>query len=76
VKHIEGFVQGRLEFIGRMMVCALVVCVVAACSSMPPASDVEAVRLVSEARIVLLNFVRDPNQNLDPAEPEQGAKVC
>ena len=52
----------RLEFIGRMMVCALVVCVVAACSSMPPASNVEAVRLVSEARIVLLNFMRDPNQ--------------
>lgn len=52
----------RLEFIGRMMICALVVCVVAACSSMPPASDVETVRLVSEARIVLLNFMRDPNQ--------------
>src|SRR5499427_292371 len=47
-----------------MLVCALVACVVAACSSMPPASDsdVEATRLVSEARITLLNFMRDPNQ--------------
>ena len=52
----------RLEFIGREIVCALVVCVLPACSSMRPASDIETVRLVSEARIVLLNFMRDPNQ--------------
>ena len=54
----------RLELTGCMVVCAVVVCVVAACSSMPPASDadLEATRLVSEARIVLLNFMRDPNQ--------------
>lgn len=52
----------RLRNLGRMMRCALIVCVVAACSSPPPASDVETVRLVSEARIVLLNFMRDPNQ--------------
>jgi len=52
----------RLAFICRMMVCALIVCVVSACPSMPPASDVEAIRLVSEARIVLLDFMRDPNQ--------------
>src|SRR5262252_8099889 len=47
-----------------MLVCALVACGVAACSSAPPASDpdVEATRLVSEARIVLLNFMRDPDQ--------------
>jgi lipid-binding SYLF domain-containing protein len=54
----------RPELIGRILVCALVACVLAACSSTPPASDpdVEATRLVSEARIVLLNFMRDPNQ--------------
>jgi len=52
----------RLELAGRIMVGASVVFAVAACSTMPPAPDVEAVRFVSEARIVLLNFMRDPNQ--------------
>jgi len=52
----------RFECIVRMMTCAFVACGITACSSMPPASDIEAVRLVSEARIVLLNFMRDPNQ--------------
>ena len=54
----------RLELFGRTTFCAAVVFIVAACSSAPPAVDpeVEATRLVSEARIVLLNFMRDPNQ--------------
>jgi len=52
----------RFEYIVRMITCAFVAGGIAACSSMPPASDVETVRLVSEARIVLLNFMRDPNQ--------------
>lgn len=53
----------RLQRIARMMVCALVACGVAACSSMQsPVENLEAIRLVSEARIVLLNFLRDPDQ--------------
>jgi lipid-binding SYLF domain-containing protein len=52
----------RLQYSGRITACALMAWGVAACSSMQPASELEATRLVSQARIVLLNFVRDPNQ--------------
>jgi len=54
----------RLGLAGRMTLYAAVVSIVAACSSTPPAvdPDIDATRLVSEARIVLLNFMRDPNQ--------------
>ena len=52
----------RVQYIARMMVCVLVTCGIAACSSMQSVSSLEAQRLVSEARIVLLNFMRDPNQ--------------
>ena len=52
----------RFQYIVRMMVCALVACGIAACSSMQSVSSLEAERLVSEARIVLLNFLRDPDQ--------------
>lgn len=52
----------RLQYAARMLVCALVACGVGACSSMQSVPSLEAVRLVSEARIVLLNFLRDPDQ--------------
>jgi SH3 domain-containing YSC84-like protein 1 len=52
----------RLQYVARMMACALVGSSIAACSSMQSASTLEATRSVSEARIVLLNFMRDPNQ--------------
>src|ERR1700693_337900 len=52
----------RFQYIARMMVCALVACGITACSSMQSVSSLEAQRLVSEARIVLLNFLRDPDQ--------------
>lgn len=52
----------RLRYIGRTLVCALVACGGAGCSSMQPVSSLEAQRLVSEARVVLVNFLRDPDQ--------------
>jgi len=52
----------RFQYIGRMMICALVSWGITACSSMQSVSTLEAVRLVSEARVTLINFLRDPDQ--------------
>ncbi len=52
----------RFQYITRMMMCALVACGITACTSMQLEPNVEAERLVSLARIVLLDFSRDPNQ--------------
>ena len=52
----------RFQYITRMVMCALVACGITACASMQSDSNLEAERLVSLARIVLLNFLRDPNQ--------------
>jgi len=52
----------RFQYIARMMLCVLVAFGITACTSMQLGPNVEAQRLTSEARIVLLNFLRDPNQ--------------
>ena len=52
----------RFQYITRMMVCVLVAFGITACASMQSELNLEAERLVSLARIVLLNFSRDPNQ--------------
>src|SRR5215475_11223970 len=52
----------RFQYTIRMTIGALLTCGMTACSSMQSVSSLEAERLVSEARITLLNFTRDPNQ--------------
>ena len=52
----------RFHYITRMILCVLVAFGITACASMQLEPNVEAERLASEARIVLLNFLRDPNQ--------------
>ena len=52
----------RFQYIARMILCVLVAFGITACASMRLEPSVEAERLASEARIVLLNFLRDPNQ--------------
>ena len=52
----------RFHYITRMILCVLVAFGITACASMQLEPNVEAQRLASEARIVLLNFLRDPNQ--------------
>jgi len=52
----------HFQYLTRMMVCVLVAFGVTACGSMQSEPNVEAERLVSLGRIVLLDFLRDPNQ--------------
>jgi len=52
----------RCQYVARLMVCAVVACGITACTSMQLEPNLEVVRLVSQARIVLLNFLRDPDQ--------------
>jgi len=52
----------RFQYTIGMTIGALLTCGMTACSSMQSVSSLEAERLVSEARITLLNFTRDPNQ--------------
>jgi SH3 domain-containing YSC84-like protein 1 len=52
----------RFQYIARVMMCAVVVCGISACSSMQSVSSLDAERLASEARVTLINFLRDPDQ--------------
>ena len=52
----------RFEYVVRMMTCAFVACGMTACSSMQSASELEAERLASWARVTLITFLRDPDQ--------------
>ena len=52
----------RFQYIVQMMTCALVACGITACSSMQSASELEAERLASWARVTLITFLRDPDQ--------------
>ncbi len=52
----------RFQCITRTILCALVACGLSACANMQSDANLESERLVSLARIVLLNFLRDPNQ--------------
>ena len=52
----------RFQSISRMTLCVLVASGISACTSMQMEPNVEAQRLASEGRIVLFNFLRDPNQ--------------
>jgi SH3 domain-containing YSC84-like protein 1 len=52
----------RFQYIVRMMTCALVACGITACSSMQSASELDAERLASWARVTLITFLRDPDQ--------------
>jgi len=52
----------RFQYTIRMTIGVLLTCGMTACSTMQSVSSLEAERLVSEARITLLNFTRDPNQ--------------
>src|SRR5205823_356009 len=45
-----------------MFICALLAWAIAACSSMQSVSSLEPERLVSSARVTLINFLRDPDQ--------------